>query len=96
MPRLSEPTGDPDAGGGADVVINFDPTSITSGTTYTVTVSVTGCSLQAPAQPVTIAENQARFSLRGVGGGITCVAQVTYTVNPPGGACGGSFTVGVG
>lgn len=83
-------------GGGADVTINFDPRSITSGTSYTVTVTVTGCNLQAPAQPVTITENQAKFSLRGRGGGTTCTAQVTYTVKPPGGTCGGSFTVGVG
>lgn len=83
-------------GGGADVIINFDPRSITRGTTYTVTVTVTGCNLEAPAGPVTIAENQARFSLKGAGGGTSCTAQVMYTVNPPGGTCGGTFTVGVG
>ena len=83
-------------GGGAQVIINFDPRSITKGVTYTVTVSVTACNLQGPAQPVPIAENQARFSLQGRGGGTTCTAQVIYTVNPPGGTCGGSFTVSVG
>ena len=83
-------------GGGADVIINFDPRSITTGMTYAVTVTVTGCNLQGPTQPVPIADNEARFSLIGSGGGTTCQAQVTYTVNPPGGMCGGSFTVGVG